>query len=447
MGVESGLKLGFILHGVGRGWDSWRHPDALIDGSTNIDLYVAQAKLAEQGKFDFVFVADSLHIDERSMPHYLSRFEPVTVLSALAMVTKNIGLVGTCTVSYSEPYNLARQFASLDKLSRGRAGWNVVTSWLEGTAANFSRDTHIGHGERYQLAAEYVQVVRGLWDSYEPDAIVGDKVSGVFLKAGALHQLNHKGAYFSVRGPLNIDRTPQGHPVIFQAGNSDDGRSFAAANADAIFSLPRSKQEALDYRADLRERTAKAGRDPNKLFVFAGVRTIVGKDAHDVERLREEHNRYTSIEGALSSLGQSFNDYDFSQHDLDAPFPDVKPEWLNSSQGNVKNVLAAVERDNLTLREAALRFGKPIDSFEGTPDEVADQLQAWFEAGAVDGFMLGESLPGQLEVFVEQVVPILQERGIFRLNYSGKTLRDNLGLGVPENRYVVDHAAKESVLV
>ncbi|BAI94965.1 monooxygenase [Sphingobium sp. TA15] len=445
MGVKNGLKLGFILHGVGRGWDSWRHPEAVIDGSTNIDLYVKQAKIAEKGKFDFVFVADSLHIDERSMPHYLSRFEPATILSALAMVTQHIGLVGTFSVSYTEPFNLARQFASLDKLSRGRAGWNVVTSWLEGTAANFSRDHHIGHGERYRLANEYVQVVKGLWDSYEPGAIVGDKQGGVFLKPGTLHQLNHKGEFFSVRGPLNLDRMPQGHPVLFQAGNSDDGRAFAAANADAIFSLPRNKEAAFAYRADLRERTAAAGRDPDTLFVFGGISTIVGSTREEVQRLSAERNSYASIEGALLSLGQSFNDYDFSQHDLDAPFPAVKEEWLSSSQGNVKTVLAAVEQDKLTLRETALRFGKPMDSFEGSPEEVADQLQDWFESGAVDGFMLGESLPGQFEIFVEQVVPILQARGLFRSDYSSDTLRGHLGLAVPENRYVAQrHNAAET---
>lgn len=435
MGISSGLKLGFILHGVGRGWDSWRHPDAIIDGSTNIDLYAKQARIAEKGKFDFLFVADSLQIDERSMPHYLSRFEPATILSALAMVTHNIGLVGTFTVSYTEPFNLARQFASLDKLSHGRAGWNVVTSWLEGTAANFSRDHHLGHSDRYRLADEYVKVVKGLWDSYEPGAIVGDKEAGVFLQPGTLHQLNHKGEYFNVRGPLNLDRMPQGHPVVFQAGNSDDGRAFAAANADAIFSLPRSKEDAFAYRADLRERTAAAGRDPDKLFVFSGITTIVGENSEEVQRLSEERNSYTSIEGALLSLGQCFNDYDFSQHDLDAPFPSPKPEWLESSQGNLRNVLAGVAEDNLTLRETALRFGKPIDSFEGTPEEVADQFQDWFESGAVDGFMLGEALPGQFEVFVEKVVPILQSRGLFRTDYAGSTLRDNLGLHVPQNRY------------
>ncbi|MGK2911090.1 MAG: NtaA/DmoA family FMN-dependent monooxygenase [Sphingobium sp.] len=448
MGKRNDLKLGFILHGVGRGWDSWRHPDAIIDGSTNIDLYVKQAKIAEKGKFDFLFVADSLHIDERSMPHYLSRFEPATILSALAMVTQNIGLVGTFTVSYTEPFNLARQFASLDKLSHGRAGWNVVTSWLEGTAANFSRDHHIGHSDRYRLAAEYVQVVKGLWDSYEPHAIVGDKDGGVFLKPGTLHQLDHKGEYFSVRGPLNLDRMPQGHPVLFQAGNSDDGRAFAAANADAIFSLPRSKDSAFEYRADLRRRAAAAGRDPDKLFVFGGVSTIVGSTKEEVQRLSAERNSYTSIEGALLSLGQSFNDYDFSRHDLDAPFPETREEWLSSSQGNVKSILAAVAQDGPTLRETALRFGKPIDSFEGSPQEVADQLQDWFESGAVDGFMLGEALPGQFEIFVEQVVPILQARGLFRTDYAGSTLRDNLGLAVPENRYVAqrhDVAAGEDV--
>ncbi|KXU32684.1 monooxygenase [Sphingobium sp. 22B] len=443
MALADGMKLGFILHGVGRGWNSWRHPDAVIDGSTNIDLYVEQAQLAEKGKFDFVFVADSLQIDAKSMPHYLSRFEPATILSALATVTRDIGLVGTFTVSYTEPFNLARQLASLDKLSKGRAGWNVVTSWLDGTAANFGRDHHIDHADRYRLAAEYVAVAKGLWDSYEPGALVGDKANGVFLKPGALHELNHVGEFFKVRGPLNLDRTPQGHPVIFQAGTSDDGRAFAASHADAIFSLPRSKEKSIAYRADLRARARAAGRDPDKLFVFAGISTLVGATEDEVRRLNEERNSYNSIENALSSLGQSFNDYDFSQHPLDAPFPAVKEEWLNSSMGNVLEVIKAVQEENLTLRETALRFGRPLDSFDGTPEAVADKMEEWLTDGAVDGFMLGQALPGQLKVFVETVVPVLQKRGLFRTEYEGSLFRDRLGLPVPANRYTVEQVDPE----
>lgn len=441
MGIESGLKLGFILHGVGRGWDSWKHPNAVIDGSTNIDLYVRQAQLAERGKFDFVFVADSLHIDENSMPHYLSRFEPATILSALATVTKNIGLVGTFTVSYSEPFNLARQLASLDKISRGRAGWNVVTSWLEQTAANFGKDSHFPHDLRYRLAAEYVDVVQGLWDSYEDGAIVGDRERGVFLEPGKLHTLDHRGEFFKVRGPLNIDRSPQGQPVIFQAGTSDAGRDFAARYANAIFSLPRGFDDAKLYREDLKRRAFAAGRNPEHLFVFGGINTVIGSTEEEVRRLSRERASMFPIEGAVAALGLGFNNYDFSQHDLDAPFPEAQANWLDSHRGKAAKVIAEAKAENLTLREVALRHGAPLDSFEGTPEQVADGLQTWFEGGAVDGFMLGEGLPGQLEAFVDHVAPILQARGLFRSDYEGTTLRDNLGLDYAVNRYATPQAA------
>ncbi|UXC91582.1 LLM class flavin-dependent oxidoreductase [Sphingobium sp. RSMS] len=435
MTIANRLKLGLVLHGVGRGWQSWRHPEAIIDGSTNIDLYVEQAQLAEKGLFDFVFVADSLQIDERSMPHYLSRFEPATILSALATVTSHIGLVGTFTVSYSEPFNLARQLASLDKISRGRAGWNVVTSWLAGTAANFGKDRHFDHDERYRLAAEYVDVVRGLWDSFEPGALVGDKEAGVFLEPGKLHTLDHAGEFFRVRGPLNLDRTPQGYPVTFQAGTSEEGRNFAASYADAIFSVPRSKEQSIAFRSDLRRRAAEAGRDPDKLYVFGAISAQVASTREELDRLVEERNRYNSIENALSSLGQSFNDYDFSRHDLDAPFPAVTEEWLNSSQGAVTRIVSAAVEEGLTLRQTALRFGRPIDSLDGTPEEIADQMQSWLDDGAIDGFMLTEGLPGQLKAFVEQVVPVLQRRGLLRTSYEGATFRENLDLPIPQNRY------------
>ena len=223
MADQRRLKLGFILHGVGRTWGDWRHPEAEVTASTDFAFYKRQAQLAERGRFDFLFVADSLSISEKSSPHYLSRFEPVTILSALAAVTEHIGLVGTLTVSYSEPFNVARQFASLDHISGGRAGWNVVTSWLADTAANFSKAEHPAHDVRYRIAAEYLDVVQGLWDSWEDDAQVGDKARGIFVDPEKLHRLDHKGEFFQVRGPLNIKRSRQGQPVIFQAGGAGDG--------------------------------------------------------------------------------------------------------------------------------------------------------------------------------------------------------------------------------
>jgi FMN-dependent oxidoreductase (nitrilotriacetate monooxygenase family) len=428
------LKLGFILHGVGPGWDDWRHPDAQVDASTSLSFYTRQAQLAERGKFDYLFVADSVSINARSSPHYLNRFEPLTILSAVAAVTERIGLVGTATVSYTEAYNLARQFASLDHISGGRAGWNVVTSWLEGSAANFGRDKHLDHDVRYRLAEEYLDVVKGLWDSWEDDALVRDKASGQFLDPDKLHELNHKGEFLSVKGPLNISRSPQGQPVIFQAGSSEDGRNFAARHAEAIFTHQEDLAEGQAFYADVKARARGFGRDPEQLLVLPGGRPVVGSTEEEAERLYGELAGLVSLENALRALGRSFNDHNFSVYDPDGPFPhQVAEEGRKSNQSASERVLADAAR-GLTLGEIALRVATPRSHFTGTPEQIADRFQLWLEQRGSDGFNLFESLPGQLEVFVDQVVPILPARGIYKRDYPGSTLRETLGLDVPVNR-------------
>jgi FMN-dependent oxidoreductase (nitrilotriacetate monooxygenase family) len=436
------LKLGFILHGVGPGWGDWRHPDADPTASTNFAFYKRQAKAAEAGKFDFLFVADSVFVTAKSSPHYLNRFEPLTILSALGAVTDHIGLVGTLTVSYSEPFNVARQFSSLDHLSGGRAGWNVVTSWLEGSASNYSKPSHLAHDVRYRLANEYLSVVQGLWDSWEDDALVHDKATGQFLDPSKLHPLNHQGEFFSVKGPLNIARSAQGQPVIFQAGASEDGKNFAAERADCIFVSHDDLEEAKAYYKDVKARAAGFGRDPDKLLILPGIRVVVGSTPEEAEAKYQELANLVSIENALSMLGRPFNDYDFSQHDLDAPFPDISQHGANSNQSASNRILKLARSENLTLRQVALRFATPRSHFVGTAEQVADSFQRWFEGGAADGFVSFESLPGQLEVFVEKVVPILQQRGIYKQDYTSATLRGNLGLDVPRNRNTV---AREQV--
>ncbi|WP_442579803.1 LLM class flavin-dependent oxidoreductase [Mesorhizobium sp. ASY16-5R] len=429
------LKLGFMLHGVGMGWGDWRHKDADPTASTNFEYYKRQAQLAEAAKFDFLFVADSVFITEKSSPHYLNRFEPLTILSALAGATSHIGLVATLTASYSEPFNVARQFASLDHISGGRAGWNVVTSWLEGSAANFSKDKHLAHDTRYRLAAEYLDVVQGLWDSWEDDALVHDKASGVFFDPAKLHPLNHKGEFFQVRGPLNIARSPQGQPVIFQAGASEDGKNFAASRADAIFVHHENLEEGKAYYRDTKQRVAGYGRDPDELFILPGIRPVIGSTEEEAERKYQDFANLTSIENALSMLGRPFNDYDFLRHDLDAPFPDVSAHGANSNQSTSGKIVETARRENLTLRQTALRFATPKTEFVGTPEQVADAFQRWLEERGSDGFVVNVSLPRELEVFVEHVVPILQARGIYRTEYEAETFRGNLGIPVPPNRY------------
>lgn len=429
------LKLGHMIEGAGRTWTDWRHPKAQPGASTDIKYYQAHAQLAERGKFDFLFIADSLFITEKSSPHYLNRFEPLTLLSSLAAVTSHVGLVATVTASYAEPFNVARQFSSLDHLSGGRAGWNVVTSWLEGTAANFSKTEHLSHDDRYRRAEEFVQVVQGLWDSWEDDALVHDKQSGVFFNPDKLHALNHQGEFFKVQGPLNIARSAQGQPVIFQAGTSDSGRNFAARNADAIFVGHDSLEEARSYYRDVKARATGFGRDPDSLFVLPALAPVVGSTEAESEALWRERTNLVSIEAALRMLGRNFNDYDFTQHELDAPFPQFGKEALNSSQGAVLKVTQAARDEGLTLREVALRFATPRGNFVGTPEQIADKFELWLESGGSDGFVIGESLPGQFERLVETVIPILQKRGSFRAEYEGSTFRENLGIAVPENRY------------
>ncbi len=429
------LKLGHMIEGAGRTWTDWRHPAAQPSASTDLRYYAQRAELAERGKLDFLFIADSLFITEKSSPHYLNRFEPLTILSALAALTSHIGLVATVTASYTEPFNLARQFASLDHISGGRAGWNVVTSWLDGTAANFSKTQHLDHADRYRRAREFVEVVQGLWDSWEDDALVHDKQTGVFLDPEKLHALNHEGEFFKVRGPLNIARSRQGQPVIFQAGSSDDGRNFAAQHSDAIFVGHDGIEEARSYYRDVKSRAAGFGRDPSSLFILPAVAPVIGSTEAEAEALWRERANLVSIEAALRMLGRSFNDYDFTAHDVEAPFPDLGAAGLNSSQGAVLKITQAAKTEGLSLREVALRFATPRGNFVGTPEQIADKFERWLETEACDGFVIGEPLPGQFQRLVETVIPILQLRGSFRQDYDATTFRGHLGLEIPENRY------------
>jgi FMN-dependent oxidoreductase (nitrilotriacetate monooxygenase family) len=428
------MMLGAQIHGVGHGWGEWRHPDALADASVNFPFYKRQAKLAEESGFDFVFIADSLHIHDHSSPHYLNRFEPLTILSALAASTHKIGLVGTVTVSYSEPFNVARQFASLDHISNGRAGWNVVTSWLSGTAANFGRARHPAHHERYAIAQEHVDVVRGLWDSWEDDAFVRDKQDGTFFRPGSLHALDHEGSFFSVKGPLNIARSRQGQPVIFQAGMSDEGRDFAARNADVVFCAPDGLESAQAYYADLKARAAKFGRDPSTLFVLPGIRPIVGSDADDARQRYDAVLSLVGIDDALPLLGRPFNDHDFSVYPLDEPFPELGTLGDNSQQ-LARDIKRFAKDEGLTLRQTALRVAAPGKTFAGTGTDVAATMEHWVKERGADGFIVNAPLPDGLATFTAHVLPVLVASGLFKDQDGEPTLRERLNLGVPVNRH------------
>jgi FMN-dependent oxidoreductase (nitrilotriacetate monooxygenase family) len=382
-----------------------------------------------------VFIVDSPYITPDSAPHFLNRFEPLTILSALSTVTTHVGLVATATSSYTEPYTLARQFGSLDLLSKGRAGWNVVTTGLEGAAQNYGRDKHFDHDVRYRRAEEHLNVVQGLWDSWEDDAFVYDKARGQFYDKSKLHTLNHKGEFFSVKGPLNIRRSQQGQPVIFQAGGSESGRNLAAKTADGIFAGLETFKETQEFYADVKRRAAAFGRGENQPLVFPGIAPIIGSTDEEAERKYKELADLVTLEDALVQLGRPFTYHDFLKYDLDAPFPDLGDVGSNSYRSHSDRIKRIAREEGLTLRQTALRFATPRGAFVGSPEKIADIAQHWFENGAADGFILGVGIAESLDIFIDHVVPILQKRGLFRTEYEHATLRGHLGLGFAENRY------------
>lgn len=432
------LKLGANLNGVGNSISFWRHPDIPINASVNLDFYKKQARKAEEGKFDLLFIADGLFINEKSNPHFLNRFEPLTLLSVLAGATSNIGLVATLSTSYSEPFTVARQFASLDQISGGRSGWNVVTSPLEGSALNFGKGEHPNHALRYEIAEEHLNVVKGLWDSWEDDAFVGDKENGVFFDPSKLHTLNHKGNHFSVQGPLNVARSKQGYPVIFQAGSSESGKDLAAKSADAVYTGHETFEEARDFYRDVKARAVAYGRQAEDILIFPGIGPIVGRTAEEAEQKYQEIAGLVSIDHALNYLGRYFDHYDFSQYPLDEPFPEIGDVGSNSFRSTTDKIKQQAREEGLSLRQVALRASTPRTSFIGTSDQIADQIQEWFEGEAADGFNIRTVVPNGLADFVDLVVPVLQERGLFRTEYEHETLRENLGLKIPRNRYTLE---------
>jgi alkanesulfonate monooxygenase len=374
-------------------------------------------------------------------PQYMAYFEPVTLLSALAMVTSRIGLVATASTSYNEPYNLARKFGSLDHISGGRAGWNVVTSANLSEAWNYGREAHFEHGERYDRAEEFTEIVRGLWDSYDDDAFVIDREQGRFFSPEKLHFLRHKGPNFSVRGPLNMKRPPQGHPVFFQAGASEAGKGLAARSAEALFTPLHSLEGAQAFYKDVKGRLAAYGRSPDHLKIMPGLNPIVGRTMAEAE---EKHRYLQSLihpDVGLELLSNAVGGYDLTPFDLDRQLPEeVDATYTPTASSSFKNVLKWAREENLTIRQLYQRFGgaRGQRTIVGTPVMIADQMEDWFLGEGCDGFLIQPShLPGGLNDFAEMVIPELQQRGLFRTEYTGTTLRDHLGLPRPKSRYAV----------
>ena len=429
------IKLGALTMGCGGPGrhNLWLDPELPADASVNIDWYIDIARQAEAALFDLMFIVDSQYITPGSPSHYLNRLEPLTLLSALAVTTRNIGLVGTLTTSYNEPFNVARRLASLDLISKGRAGWNVVTSGDAGTAGNYGRDEHYDYDTRYARAQEHVAVVQGLWQSYEDGAFPRNRATGQFLDPSRMHALHHKGEHFSVVGPLNIQRSPQGQPVIFQAGDSQQGRELGAATADVIFTHAASIEQGQAFYRDVKDRAARLGRDPEQLLVLPGAEIYVGDtDEHVREIERHYHQQDHSFELALKEFGRNFGWHDFSQYDLDAPFPQESLEHARSSFfTNAKRIADQAREQGFSLRQA-VEFGRKLrpGAFVGSAETVAAKMTEWFEARALDGFNIYIGHPGQFRRFTQQVVPLLQERGVYRTAYEGSTLRESLGLAI-----------------
>ncbi|MFZ6732705.1 LLM class flavin-dependent oxidoreductase [Undibacterium sp. Ji42W] len=424
------LKLGaFLLHN-GHHVAAWRHPQA-DNGSQPFALYKKVVQIAERACFDTVFFADSVALNSG-----VGGLEPLTLLSALAAVTEHIGLIGTATTTYNEPYHIARKFASLDRISGGRAGWNLVTSDNASEAANFGRSAHVAHSERYARAREFHQVVQGLWNSWEDDAIVNDKEKGIQFDREKLHALNHKGDYFSVAGPLNVSRSPQGHPIIVQAGGSEAGKNLAAETADVVFTAHPNLASAQAFYRDLKSRVVQAGRDADSLKIMPGLFPVVGKTLEEAQEKFQTLQDLVVPKDGLALLGRMIGNVDLSAYPLDEPLPEL-PLTDNGQQSRQKLLTQLAQGENLSIRELYLRIagGRGHFTLIGTPETIADQIQLWFEKEAADGFnIMPPYLPGGFDDFAELVVPELQKRGLFRSRYEGTTLRENLGLAFPENR-------------
>lgn len=439
MKAKRQIKLGAFLMTDGHHIAGWRHPRAGASANVRVDHFLRLARLAEAAKLDAIFLSDALGIRDTNIAsvHRTSRnvgFEPLTLLSALSVVTHHIGLIGTASTSFNEPFHIARKFASLDLISGGRAGWNLVTSSGEEEARNFNLDSHIPHADRYERAEEFLQVVKGLWNSWEDDAFVRDKVSGTYFDPEKLHLLNHRGRHFKVRGPLNVDRSPQGHPVVVQAGASEAGRALAGASAEAIFCAHRTLAEARAFYADIKTRAANAGRDPDHVKIMPGVFPVLGRSAAEAQEKFEELQSLIHPQVGLQLLATVMGVDDLSGYDIDGPLPEL-PE-TNGPKSRQHLLIEAARRDNLSIRQLYLSIAGARGHWQvvGTAEQVADQLEERFVKEGADGFnIMAPHLPGGLEDFIEQVLPILRRRGLFRTEYEGTTLRENLGLPFPEH--------------
>lgn len=434
------MHLGAFMRPVSIHTAAWRYPGAYADANFNFAHYQQFIATLERGCFDAFFMAD--HLAVMNMPEAalkrsatVTSFDPMTLLPALAVTTKHIGLIATASTTYNDPYHIARKFASLDHISNGRAGWNVVTSANPREAMNFGFEDHMQHDDRYRRAREFYDVVTGLWDSWDDDAFIRDQASGIYFDPAKLHVLDHHGEYLDVRGPLNVARPIQGWPVIVQAGASEAGRALAAATAEVVFGGANNLDDAQAYYADIKTRMATLGRAPESLKILPGAFVVVGDSREHAQEMKARLDSLVHPDSGIATLSVLLGT-DASDFDLDAPLPPLAAS--NASQSGQQKLIAMAARDNLTVGQLAQYVGGSFSSLEivGTATDIADHMQGWFESGGCDGFnVMFPFLPAGLDRFVDLVIPELQRRELFRTHYTGATLRENLELSRPANRF------------
>jgi FMN-dependent oxidoreductase (nitrilotriacetate monooxygenase family) len=428
------LHLNLFIHGRGHHEAAWRHPAASPLALTDIRYYTDLACRAEAALFDSIFLADQLALGEDVAQAPRTWLEPITVLAAVATATQRIGMIATASTTYTEPFNMARQFASLDHISNGRVGWNIVTSWLATAANNFGGEGQLTHAERYARGEEFMAVVKALWDSWAADAVIDDRTGGRYARGDRIRPINHKGRYYQVSGPLNLPRSPRGRPVLVQAGSSDTGRRFAARHAEAVFTAHLEKAAAQAFYADLKSLVAAEGRMPEEVLILPGLSPMIGATEAEAQRLAREVNDLSDHEVGRKRLSARFGGHDFSHLPLDRPlapedFP--PPSSVEAARSRTEVILSLVRRERPTLRQLLANLAGARGHFTaaGTPGQIADIIEDWFIDGAADGFnIMPPLLPAMLDVFSAEVIPLLRRRGLFRTSYEGKTLREHYGL-------------------
>lgn len=443
--TQKKLRLGAFMRPVSIHTAAWRYPGGTPDANFNLKALVKYAQTLERGKFDAFFMADHLAVlnmpmDALKRSATVTSFDPLTLLPALAMATRHLGLIATASSTFEPAYTIARRFASLDHISEGRAGWNLVTTSNPDAALNFGMDDQMPHAERYARAREFFDVVTGLWDSWADDAFVRDVENGVYFDPSRLHVLDHKGKYLKVRGPLNIARPVQGWPVIVQAGASDAGRQLAAETAEMVFAAGGPIQGAREFYADVKGRAKKVGRNPDHIKILPGAFVVVGSSLDEAKEKRARLDSLVNYDSSIAAVSMALG-VDARKFDPDKPLPEDIPETEASKSGRDR-VIELGKRENLTVRQIAGRLGGYGGlGMLGTPSMIADQMEEWLVTEACDGFnVMFPYLPGGLDDFVDKVVPELQRRGLFRTEYEGTTLRENLGLPRPENRFFAEKA-------